>query len=189
LEQIAVACVFGRQAPPPTTKGDHPMHKLTAAVIAALTVGGPTIVSSASVTRPDTLWHGGAFTIYAPTKQMAFLPVRSGELSLGDRAVFSDDDLSSKHGKSLGMDGGVCTVVRITDAASHSGVLQCDITFSLPDGQIATQGLIRMTNGNLTGTQPAAITGGTGKYRDATGEIATNFLSFTEAYVTFFLNG
>lgn len=79
-------------------------------------------------------------------------------------------------------------MVRIIDAASASGVLQCEITFSLPAGRIATQALITQTNGSLTGIQPAAITGGTGQYRNATGQIATTFLSLTEAYVTFFLN-
>jgi len=45
-----------------------------------------------------------------------------------------------------------------------------------------------LTNGNLTGTQPGAITGGTGRYRNATGQISVAFLSTTEANVTFFLD-
>jgi hypothetical protein len=134
--------------------------------------------------------RGNVFTVYAPTAadRIAFVPVASGKFSLGDRTVFSDDLFTSKGGKSLGIDGGVCTVVRITDAASVSGVLECHITFSLPAGQITTQELHTLTNGNLTGTQPGAITGGTGKYRNASGQVSVKFISTTEAYVTFVLD-
>jgi hypothetical protein len=160
-------------------------------VVAAMTFGSATLASGDSGKRVRTQHDGPRpFTVYARTAAngIALLPVVSGQFSLGDRTVFSDDLFSSKGGKSLGSDGGVCTVVRITDAASASGVLECEVTFSLPDGQIATQALNTLTNGNFTGTQPGAITGGTGKYRNATGQIEIKFLSTTEAYVTFILD-
>jgi hypothetical protein len=158
------------------------------AVVVSLALGGATLASGDSgVSREN---HGGhTFTIYAPTAagRIAFVPVTAGKFSLGDRTVFSDDLFTSQGGKSLGFDGGVCTVVRIADAASASGELQCQITFSLPEGQITTQELHTLTNGTLSGTQPGAITGGTGMYRGATGEVSVRFVSTTEAYVTFFL--
>ena len=159
-------------------------------VAAVLTLGGATLASGNNGDGADDGHSGHTFTVYAPTAQdrIAFLPVVTGKFSLGDRVVFSDDLFTAKGGKSLGIDGGVCTVVRITDAANGSGVLACEITFDLPDGQIATQELHTLTNGNLTGTQPGAITGGTGKYRDAKGQVSVEFLSTTEANVTFFLD-
>jgi hypothetical protein len=45
-----------------------------------------------------------------------------------------------------------------------------------------------LTHGQLAGTQPGAITGGTGKYHNARGRVSVRFLSTTEAYVTFRLN-
>jgi hypothetical protein len=159
------------------------------AVVAALTFGAAALAAGAN--RKDSKNHGGhSFTVYAPTaaNRIVFLPVATGKFSLGDRTVFSDDLFTSKGGKSLGIDGGVCTVVRITDAASASGVLQCEVTFSLPNGQITTQELHTLTKGNLTGTQPGAITGGTGRYRDATGQVSVEFLGPTDANVTFFLD-
>lgn len=135
--------------------------------------------------------HGRqTFTVFAttPPGRIALLPVTQGRFSLGDRIVLSDDVFSSKGGNSLGTDGLECTVVRITDAASGSGILQCVVTFSLPGGQIATQALNTLTNGAFAGNQTAAITGGTGQYRDASGEISIEFLSPTEANITFSLD-
>ena len=160
------------------------------AVVAALTFGGATLASGDS-RKGSSNHHGGrAFTVQALTaaNRLALVPVTAGKFSLGDRTVFSDDLFTSKGGKSLGIDGGVCTVVRITDAASASGVLECEVTFSLPGGQIATQALNTLTNATFIGTQTGAITGGTGKYRKATGQFSVRFLSATEANVTFFLD-
>jgi hypothetical protein len=171
------------------------MRKLGIAVAVAaaagMAFGGTTLASGDNLGGSDHEHGGRTFTIYAPTaaNRVAFVPVTAGQFSLGDRTVFSDDLFTTKGGESLGYDGGVCTVTRIEDAASGSGVLECEVTFSLPGGQITTQALNTLTNGNLTGTQPGAITGGTGDYRGATGEIAVKFLSNTEAYVTFHLDG
>lgn len=160
------------------------MFGMAAAVIVAagLALGGTTLASGDN--------GNGAletFKVYAPTAndRIAFIPVVKDTFSLGDRTVFSDDVFTSKGGDRLGIDGGVCTVVRIADAAKASGELLCNVTFSLPGGQISTQELHTLTNGELTGTQPGAITGGTGRYRGAKGEVSVEFLSTTEAFVTF----
>jgi len=94
----------------------------TVAMAAGLTFGGATLASGDKGDGANNDHGGKTFTIYAPTaaNRIAFLPVTTGKFSLGDRVVFSDDLFTSKGGKSLGIDGGVCTVVRITDAASQS---------------------------------------------------------------------
>ena len=110
---------------------------------------------------------------------------QAGTFSLGDRVAFSDDLFTSKGGRTLGTDGGACTVTRVTDAATGSGVLLCEVTFSLPGGDIETQALNTLTNGGFVGTQAGSITGGTGKYRHASGQLSIKFLSPTEATITF----
>lgn len=163
---------------------------IAVAVAAGVAFGAATLASGKNTAGSGDRHGGRTFTIYAPTaaNRIAEVPVTAGQFSLGDRIVFSDDLFTSKGGTSLGYDGGVCTVVRIANAATGSGVLECEVTFSLPGGQIATQALDTLTNGNLLGTQVGAITGGTGKYRGAKGQIAVKFLSNTEAYITFLLN-
>jgi hypothetical protein len=82
----------------------------------------------------------------------------------------------------------VYTVVRVDDAAAQTGTLQCVVTFSLSRGQIATQALVKITNGQLTGAQTAPITGGTGRYRNADGETVVEFISNDAANITFDLD-
>jgi hypothetical protein len=158
---------------------------LTTAVLAlGLIAAGATFAAAKS---PGEHHIRRQLTIYAVTSKngLAVLPGQPGTLSLGDRVAFSDDLFTSKGGRQLGTDGGACTVTRVTDAASGSGVLLCEVTFSLPGGDIETDGLNTLTNGGFVGTQSASITGGTGKYRHASGQLSLKFLSPTETTITF----
>jgi hypothetical protein len=118
----------------------------------------------------------------------AAIPVTAGKFSVGDRVAFSDDVFASKGGQKVGTDGGECTTVRVTDAATASGVLQCLVTFDLPGGQITTQALNTLTNGGFAGAQTGAITGGTGRFRDASGQFTVEFLSGGATNLTFFVD-
>ena len=117
----------------------------------------------------------------------AAIPVAAGKFSVGDRVAFSDDVFASTGGRQVGTDGGECTTVRVTDAAAASGVLQCLVTFDLPGGDITTQALNTLTNGGFAGTQTGAITGGTGRFRDASGQFTVEFLSGGATNLTFFV--
>ena len=121
--------------------------------------------------------HGKTITFYAPTVQFKLIDLGDTGFSLGDESVFSDDLLTAPNGETLGFDGGTCTVVRVKDAKTQTGTVQCLVTFSLRDGQITTQSLSDVANGGLSGTQPAAITGGTGRYRNARGQAAIEFIN------------
>ncbi len=105
--------------------------------------------------------------------------------SLGDETVFADNLFTHQNGDEVGTDGVVCTVVGVTAAATGSGTLQCPGTFSFSGGQIVTEGLVKLLNGQTSGTQTIAITGGTGRFRGARGQIAIQFLSNAAANITF----
>jgi hypothetical protein len=165
------------------------MRKLAIATIAAVVIG--LAGAGATFAGKDHRDGGRTFSVFATTTpdRLALLPVVPGKFSLGDRIILSDDLLTSRGGNRVGTDAGECTLVRITDAATQSGLVECLVMFSLPGGQIATQALNTLTNGAFTaGAQTGAITGGTGKYRDAEGEFSVEVLSETEANITFFLN-
>jgi hypothetical protein len=82
--------------------------------------------------------------------------------SVDDVIVFSNDLYQGD--RKVGKDGGTCTVVRFP--AGGSATMYCAGTNSLPDGQITVAGL-------AAPGEPFefAITGGTGKYRDASGQV------------------
>jgi hypothetical protein len=149
-----------------------------------LTATGATIAAAKGPAKHHTQRQLTIYTV-TPKDGLAVLPEQPGALSLGDRVAFSDDLFTSKGGKSLGTDGGACTVTRVIDTATGSGVLLCEVTFSLPGGDIETQALNTLTNGGFVGTQAGSITGGTGKYRHASGQLSIKFLSPTEATITF----
>jgi hypothetical protein len=135
--------------------------------------------------------HGNSHRALAFTSTeaaFAAIPVTAGKFSVGDRVAFSDDVFAAKGGQRVGTDGGACTTVRVTDAAAASGILQCLVTFDLPGGQITTQALNTLTNGGFAGAQTGAITGGTGRFRDASGQFTVEFLSGGATNLTFDLD-
>jgi Allene oxide cyclase barrel like domain len=156
------------------------------AVAAALTCGGVALASD----RPSDSWagrhlgHVRVIKVFSSTVQFKQLDLGDSGFSLGDEIVFADDLLTAKGGTKIGSDGGVCTVVRVDDATTATGTLQCPVTLSLDGGQLFTVGLVQLTNGALSGTQVVAVTGGTGQFRGAQGALAVEFLTPTEANYT-----
>ena len=83
------------------------------------------------------------------------------------------------------MAGVVCTLVRLEPMVSAT--LQCVATAELPKGQITAQALLTFL-GEEEGepeTSIWAITGGTGKYKEAGGQLKSVDVSETEARLTF----
>jgi hypothetical protein len=162
------------------------MRKLVVVALLAVTVA---LVAAGAVFAGDEHGRGhGTFTVFGSEHALAMIPVTAGKFSLGDRVALSDDLFTEKGGRPLGSDGGECTVVRVTDAATGSGVLQCLVSFQLPGGVITTQALNTLTGGVFVGTQTGAITGGTGRFRGASGEFSVQFLTPSEVNITFFLD-
>jgi hypothetical protein len=89
------------------------------------------------------------------------------------------------HARKIGEDGGLCSVVRI--APDGGLTFHCVGTNSLPLGQITSQGLVTYGPGEDFRQTPYsfAITGGTGKYRAARGEVRIKEVSAEEVRLTF----
>lgn len=73
--------------------------------------------------------------VTAVTVQEADIELGEAGQSLGDQFIFSDDLFS--RGEKVGIDGGICTLVRLVPMVSAT--LQCVATAELPKGQITAQ--------------------------------------------------
>ena len=99
----------------------------------------------------------------------ANIDVGAPGFSLGDEVVFSGNLL--RNGQQVGRVGVVCTFVSTANANRVEA--QCPTTSILPGGQITTQGTI--VNRSLNFTLP--ITGGSGRYQGAGGEVVSRDIS------------
>jgi hypothetical protein len=124
----------------------------TAVALVALAVGvaSPAWGSSGNKDKQTT------FRLLAVTTELKFQGT-----ALGDQIVFTNRLL--KGDTEVGHEGAVCTV-----SSAERQEAQCVATFSLRGGQITAQALIHL--GDLT-PYAVAITGGSGKYEGAEGEI------------------
>jgi hypothetical protein len=131
---------------------------LTSAAFALLLLlGGVAIAGATPRSQPD---DSNATTLRLDVQFSDFFVVDVGEpnLSLGDYTVFHDLLLS--HGERVGDQGGTCPVVDVSQ-----GLIHCTGTIRLSGGQITFQGLT-----TTAPTKQFAITGGTGRYQDVSGQ-------------------
>ena len=91
--------------------------------------------------------------------------MRPGD-SAGDQFLFAGDTFKRKRGAPVGRAAGTCT----TMSTGAAGEVLCVVNFSLPRGQIASQGLFVAADLFGGKVMSFAITGGTGRYRHARGE-------------------
>jgi len=101
--------------------------------------------------------------------------------SLGDRFVFSDNLF--RHGMRVGTDHGECMATRIHGSRA---TFQCTATAVLRRGQITVQGAVTFAE---DGSAPfrLAVTGGTGRFRDAGGQLTVHESSGATSMLTFVL--
>jgi hypothetical protein len=104
------------------------------------------------------------------------------EVNLGDRSVFTHELFLDD--ENVGFDGGVCHVVRKTDDEYY---ILCNVSMMLPDGTITFQTFIQ----EVFPPPPfyAAITGGSGAYAGARGEMHIDPASPDTHYYTIYLEG
>lgn len=157
------------------------------AMIAALTFASAALAGDGPGDRPHQLGPHHPITVAGKTVQLNLVDAGEPGFTLGDQIALTDDLRAGDN--PAGVDGGVCTLVRITNAETQSGSAQCHVTYSLEGGQVTTQGLLTLTNGGFIGTQEAAITGGTGRFRHARGESRLEFVRPGELEITLALRG
>jgi hypothetical protein len=127
------------------------------ALAVLLLLGGVAIAGATPAAKP-----GKANTLHFDVQFSPFKLIdvdQDGGPSLGDYVIFHDLLLS--HGKQVGDEGGTCPIVDATE-----GLIHCTGTMRLPGGQIAFQGLT-----TAAPTKELAVTGGTGRYQGAGGEV------------------
>jgi hypothetical protein len=121
------------------------------------------------------------FTITTHTLAEARVDVGKPGPTLGDGNVITED--AYRDGKKVGTSDLSCTVVRI-DAAKHFFAAQCLNTRVLPGGQITSQGYV--TSDQIEKVPfKQAITGGTGAYARARGELTVDEAGDGPAHLTF----
>ena len=154
-------------------------------ITASLTFGGVALANSRS-NRSHARQHRNVRVIklFATTVQFKQLDFGDSGFSLGDEIVLADDVLNRQGGTKVGVDAGVCTVVRVDNATTATGTLQCPVTLSVQGAQLFTVGLVQIVNGAMGGTQVVAVSGGTGRYLGAAGEMKLQFLTPTETNYT-----
>jgi hypothetical protein len=101
-----------------------------------------------------------------------------GPPSLGDASVLSENLF--RDGKKVGISGVVCTFVRVEHPP---GAVECVITARLGGHQLTVQGLSFDQPRNVF-----AITGGTGRWRNAGGQVVVRDVSETESDITLFIS-
>lgn len=153
--------------------------RLSLAAVLAIVIG----VAGASLAYAgDSSDDESTQTIHLVTKtvQEAELDLGKEGFGQGDQFVFADDLF--RDGKKVGDNGGVCTAVRV--GPGESATFQCLVTLSLPKGEITIQGLFTSSGAQEPAPFDIAITGGTGAYRSADGEVEVDIVSDTEARLT-----
>jgi hypothetical protein len=170
----------------PQRKEGYKMRKIMLWVVtASLVFSGVALATNRSrKSHARHHQHVRIIKLFASTAQFKQLDLGDSGFSLGDEIILADDVLTSQGGAKVGSDGGVCTVVRVDNATTGTGTLQCPVTLSLQGGQLFTVGLVQLVNGALSGTQVVAVSGGTGRYLGAAGELSLQFLSQTETNYT-----
>jgi hypothetical protein len=142
-----------------------------AAVALLVGVVSPAVGASGGATKQRTIRVDSIIT------EVNFVDVAPTGASLGDEVVFSNKLLDGAN--QVGHEGSVCTTVSIA-----RNEWQCIATFSFPGGEITAQGLVLF--GSKT-PYSAPITGGSGRYQGAAGELRVAPVSDTEGIQTLYL--
>jgi hypothetical protein len=130
---------------------------------------GSSSQGAASTSSGDTDEQQTIRVIAVFTESDATIDVGAPGFSLGDVVVFSGN--LRRNGEQVGRIGVVCTFVSTANQARVEA--QCPTTSILPGGQITTQGTI--VNRSLNFTLP--ITGGSGRYQGAGGQVVSRDVS------------
>ncbi|MUM25614.1 hypothetical protein FZI95_05345 [Mycobacterium sp. CBMA247] len=125
------------------------------------------IDASGTHSTPDPL----TLTLDVKNDQVAKHDFGKPGTDVGDMDIFSD--ILSVDGKQVGYDGGTCFFTNVTPG---NPMTYCELTIHLDEGQIFARSLTPHTLAPFT----MAITGGTGEYADARGELTVSGVATAE---------
>jgi hypothetical protein len=148
-------------------------------VAAALAATALIVPGVALAARGGGHGHGETFTLNAVETADEFLDLGETGLTAGDQIIFAT--AVTRDGRPEGVTGGSCTVTTIDP--SNTFTASCQATARLRGGLITTQALVTFRQG-LQRPFTLAITGGSGQYRGADGEVEVRQISdTTENYI------
>ncbi|MEA2322873.1 MAG: hypothetical protein QOD81_2723 [Solirubrobacteraceae bacterium] len=151
-------------------------------VIAGVTLASARPTSSAA----DRAGRVIKLVTVTPADGIRFIDHDPAGPSLGDEEVFTDDVYDESGQTKLGVDGGVCTIVRLE--GKNMAVAQCVVSLSLAHGQVTAQGLVTFdVTSDIAPAFEVAITGGTGEFEGAGGHVTVEETSATRANLTLHL--
>jgi hypothetical protein len=122
--------------------------------------------------------HVQVIRVRAVNAQESFNDVGDPGPSLGDQFVLSQDLF--RHGTKVGTAGVVCTFVRVEETGATA---LCQAAADFAQGHLTAEVLLPLEEGPQTSTW--AITGGTGKFREAGGEVKSIDISETASRLIF----
>ncbi|MFJ3231298.1 hypothetical protein [Streptomyces sp. NPDC086787] len=153
--------------------------------LAATLLCASQVSAAAAGSRPGGGGGGGGkeetILLTARPTQSTFIDVPPPGTSQGDELVITGDLLQS--GTTVGHFNEVCVITRAGDDDSD---LQCQVTLTLPKGQVTVQGVFEIT-GSGPGDIALAVTGGTGEYETARGSVHAVSTSPDETRLTLHL--
>jgi Allene oxide cyclase barrel like domain len=142
----------------------------------------PILAFGATTAHADKHGNGGDFKLTG--KVVGFTKIDLGDPgpSVGDQQIITMDVFAGP--KRLGESHVVCTSVRMDAAGS---IAQCDNVTHLPNGDIVATGLVTSAQ-EETSPFGQAITGGTGAYKQAHGQLTVSEAGPQPAVLTFDLS-
>jgi hypothetical protein len=151
----------------------------------ALVVSNFTLAAGSNTAKADDRDHSQTIQLTATSFANQDVDVGPSGLSLGDYFVATENLF--RQGKKVGTDHAVCTLTRLEPPTGTPKrfAAQCLVTLLLPEGQITLQGV---RTGSLSAQQPPrftlAITGGTGAYKTAHGQVRIVDINATDSRLT-----
>ena len=145
-------------------------------VIGALTALAGMVIGGATLASADNNGNGGAtvLTLHSTTIQDTEIDLGREGFSQGDRLVFRDR-ITTTAGKRVGELHGDCVFTKTTGSRIS---LRCGVTAAFgPHSSIDVAGVLTFTPEREAGPFFLPVTGGSGRYLGAEGEVRVRFTS------------
>jgi hypothetical protein len=158
-------------------------YTVTALAAAVIGVGG-TVLAMAPATASTPPSYPGTITITITVVEKGtsvnFVDVAPADSALGDQLI-GTADLIAANGRTIGTSSFQGISTNVTPRTSEL----LTFVYELPDGKITTAGTARLSTSSPVFDEQFAITGGTGKYQNARGQVRVVQETVDHAEVTF----